>query len=193
VGTNASLLETKRLRLRRWRESDLLAFAALNADARVMEFFPQRLDRAESDASAGRIVDHFDRHGFGLWAVEVLSVAPFVGFIGLCVPAFDAHFTPCVEIGWRLAYDHWGKGYASEGAGAALAYGFRELGLGEIVSMTAVVNERSQRVMQRIGMTHTPADDFDHPKLTAESPLCRHVLYRLGRDAWETRVATATK
>ncbi len=177
-------LTTSRLLLRPWRDADGDPFAAMCADQLVMEFFPKLLDRAESDATIDRIQDHFARHGYGLWAVEIVDVAPFAGFVGLSIPQFDAHFTPCVEVGWRLARDHWGQGYASEAAQASLEFGFRQLGLDEIVSMTAVANLRSRRVMQRIGMTHTPADDFDHPKLAADDPLCRHVLYRLPRSSW---------
>jgi RimJ/RimL family protein N-acetyltransferase len=171
-------IRTPRLHLRRWRDEDLPAFAAINADPRVMEFFPKLLDRAESDALTARIRDAFARRGFGLWAVEVPGVADFIGFVGLTVPHFEAHFTPCVEIGWRLARAHWGHGYASEAARAALDVGFRYLGLGEIVSFTTEANRRSRAVMERIGMTRSPADDFDHPALSEGHPLRRHVLYR---------------
>ena len=171
-------IRTPRLHLRRWRDEDLPAFAAMNADPRVMEFFAAPLDRAESDALAARIRGHFDRRGFGLWAVEVTGVADFIGFVGLCVPGFEAHFTPCVEVGWRLARDHWGRGYATEAARAALDFGFRHLALTEIVSFTVPANRRSRAVMERIGMTRTPADDFDHPSLPEGHPLRRHVLYR---------------
>jgi ribosomal-protein-alanine N-acetyltransferase len=173
------MIETPRLRLRAWIEEDLPAFAAMNADPRVMEFLPKILSRTESDAFAARIGTHFDRHGFGLWPVEVLGVPGFIGFVGLSVPGYQTHFTPCVEIGWRLAYEQWGKGYATEAAKAALEYGFNELRLDEIVSFTVPENHRSVRVMQRLGMTHTPADDFDHPSLLAGHRLRRHVLYRL--------------
>jgi RimJ/RimL family protein N-acetyltransferase len=172
-------LGTERLRLRRWRPSDRDPFAALNADPRVMEHFPSLVSREESDALAGRIESHFDQHGFGLWAVEVVGVEAFVGFIGLCIPRFVAPFTPCVEIGWRLAAQYWGQGLATEGARAALAFGFETLGLKEIVSFTATVNLRSRRVMEKLGMTHNPADDFDHPVLPREHRLSRHVLYRI--------------
>ena len=121
-------ITTARLRLRPWRDEDLPAFAALNADPRVMEHFPGTLGRAESDALAGRIRDHFEARGFGLWAVEVSGGAAFIGFVGLAVPPFAAHFTPCVEIGWRLAAEHWGKGYATEAAAAALDHGFGPAG-----------------------------------------------------------------
>ena len=172
-------LRTERLILRAWRDEDRAAFAALNDDSRVMEFLPARLSREDSDAMADRIEAHFAEHGCGFWAVEERGGAPFIGFVGLAIPKFDAHFTPCVEIGWRLAFDHWGKGYASEGARAALADGFTRLGLREIVSFTVPHNARSRAVMERIGMTRNPTDDFDHPSLAEGHPLRRHVLYRL--------------
>ena len=178
-------LDTSRLRLRRWRPSDLEPFAALNADPRVMEHLPAILGREQSDALALQCDAHFDRHGFGLWAVEVRGVAPFAGFIGLSVPHFQAHFTPCVEVGWRLAAHYWGQGFATEGALATLEFGFQTLKLAEIVSFTVPGNVRSRRVMERIGMTHNPADDFDHPTSGQTSGPTRHVLYRIrSRRAW---------
>ena len=181
------ILTTARLRLRQWREEDLAPFAALNADPQVMEFFPKVLTRAESDAVAGRIRDHFVRHGFGLWAVEVRGAADFVGFVGLAVPSFDAHFTPCVEIGWRLAREHWGHGYATEAATAALAFGFVDRALEEIVAFTVPANIPSRRVMGRLGMRRLPADDFEHPAIADGHPLRSHVLYRLRRTDWKPR------
>ena len=174
-------LETDRLFLRRWREGDREPFAALNADPVVMEHFPELNSRAESDAFVERIETHFDRRGFGLWAVEVRGGAPFVGFVGLWPQTFHAHFTPAVEVGWRLARAHWGHGYATEAARAAVDYGFDELELHEIVSFTVPANFRSRRVMERLGMTHDAADDFDHPGIPEGHPLRRHVLYRLAR------------
>ncbi len=174
-------MRTARLLLRRWRASDRKPFAALNADPRVMEHFTAPLSRHESDALADRIEAHVARHGFGLWAVEIPSVARFAGFVGLSVPTFTAHFMPCVEIGWRLAADQWGRGYATEGARAALAFGFDTLGLAEIVSFTTAGNMPSRRVMERIGMRHDPADDFDHPALPIGHPHRRHVLYRIAQ------------
>ena len=171
-------LRTERLWLRRWQEDDRPGFAAMNADPRVMEHFPATLSRDESDARVTRIEAHFAQHGFGLWAVEITGVAPFAGFIGLCHAPFEAHFTPCVEVGWRLAAEHWGRGYASEGARAALTFGFEMLGLDEIVSFTVPANRRSRRVMEKLGMTHNPDDDFDHPLLPPGHALQRHVLYR---------------
>jgi ribosomal-protein-alanine N-acetyltransferase len=185
VEGSGPILTTARLRLRPWHQDDLAPFAALNADPQVMQFFPKALTRAESDATAGRIRDHFARHGFGFWAVEAPGVASLVGFVGLAVPSFEAHFTPCVEIGWRLAREHWGRGYATEAAAAALAFGFRDLKLDEIVAFTVPANLPSRRVMDRLGMTHSPSDDFDHPFLPAGHPLRPHVLYRLKQRDWQ--------
>jgi RimJ/RimL family protein N-acetyltransferase len=149
-----------------------------------MEFLPQPLDRTESDALASRIRDHFAGHGFGLWAVEAPGVADFIGFVGLAVPSFQAHFMPCVEIGWRLAYEYWGHGYATEAARAALGFGFRDLALDEIVSFTVPPNWRSRRVMERLGMKRSASEDFEHPALPEGHPLRSHVLYRLSRREW---------
>jgi RimJ/RimL family protein N-acetyltransferase len=146
-----------------------------------MEHFPSALDRKESDAFADRIVAGFKEHGYGLWAVEVPGKVEFIGYVGLALQTFEAHFTPAVEVGWRLARDSWGRGFASEAAQAAVDDGFDRVGLKEIVSFTVPANERSVRVMQRIGMTYDPADDFDHPRLPAGHRLRRHVLYRLTR------------
>ena len=176
-------LTTARLRLRPWRPEDLPQYATMNADPRVREYFPRVLTTEESNHEAARIAAHFDEHGFGLWALEVIGVADFIGFVGLAVPRFEAHFTPCVEIGWRLAVEHWGHGYATEGARAALDCGFQRLGLEEIVAFTVPANRRSRRVMERLGMTWSPVDDFDHPRLPPGHPLRRHVLYRVGRCA----------
>ncbi len=173
-------LRTARLVLRQWCDEDRDPFAILNADPDVMEHFPAVLTREQSDAVAERARAGIEENGWGWWAVELLDDARFIGFIGLAVPSFEAHFTPAVEVGWRLARDQWGNGYASEGARVAVAFGFDQLGLMEIVSFTAEVNERSRRVMERIGMTHDEADDFDHPSVSA-GPLRRHVLYRLKR------------
>ena len=165
-------LRTPRLLLRRWCEADRAPFAALNADPVVMEHFPSTLTRAASDAAVDRIEAHFDEHGYGLWAVEAEGV--FVGFTGLAWATFDAPFTPALEVGWRLARSAWGRGYATEAASAAVQRGLQEAP--GIVSMTAVVNQRSQRVMQRIGLRHE--GEFDHPRLPPGHRLARHVLYR---------------
>ncbi len=182
------VLRSERLLLRPWRDSDLAPFADLNADPVVMEHFPATLSRAESDAVAERAQEELAKHGFSWFAVEVPGRAPFIGFIGLWAPNFDAPFTsiqdPIVEVGWRLAREYWGQGYATEGARACLRFGFEELGLKEIVSFTATTNLPSQRVMQRLGMTHDPAGDFDHPALPKGHRLERHVLYRIRREEW---------
>jgi RimJ/RimL family protein N-acetyltransferase len=171
-------LVTHRLQLRQWQDADLVPFAALNADPEVMRFFPDRLTRAQSDQFATKIRATIDRQGWGLWAVGVAEGPSFIGFVGLSRPRFRAHFTPAVEVGWRLARSHWGNGYATEAASAAVSFGFEQLRLEEIVSFTSAINERSIGVMRRIGMTYDPADDFDHPDLP-DGPLRRHVLYRI--------------
>lgn len=181
MGEPARELRTERLWLRRWTAADRAPFAALNADAEVFEYLRGPLSRVESDALVDRIEAHFAARGFGLWAVEIPGVTAHAGFIGLSVPSFTAPFTPCVEIGWRLARAYWGAGYASEGARAALTFGFEQLGLAEIVSMTVPANVRSQRVMERLGMRRDPGDDFDHPGVPAGHRLVRHVLYRISR------------
>lgn len=185
----APRLTTPRLILRAWREEDLEPFACLNADERATQYLLNRLTRAQSDAMVARIDAHFEREGFGLWAVEAPGVAPFIGAVGLVVPSFSAAFTPCVEIGWRLAPDFWGLGFANEAARAAVAYGFEMAALDEIVSFTVPANTRSQAVMQRLGMTRSPADDFDHPLVPAGHPLRRHLLYRLSKEAWAVTAA----
>lgn len=159
------------------------AFAALNADPRVREFFPSVLDRVESDASAAVYVAHWDRYGFGRWTIEVPGVTAFAGVVGLMHTPFAAPFTPAVEIGWRLAHAYWGRGYAIEGARAACECGFDTLKLSEIVAFTVPGNVRSRQIMERLGMTHSPDDDFDNPLLPEGHPLRRHVLYRLQRRA----------
>jgi RimJ/RimL family protein N-acetyltransferase len=178
-------LTTGRLILRRWREADRAPFARLNADPRVVEFMPRVLSKEESDGLADQIESHFRERGFGVWAAELRRDGSFIGFNGLNVPSFEAHFTPCVEIGWRLAADFWGQGLATEGAKAAVHHAFETLGLTELVSFTVPANARSRRVMEKLGMTHDPADDFDHPQLPAGHGLRRHVLYRLSRSEWK--------
>lgn len=185
-------LRTARLLLRAWRDDDLEPFATLNDDPEVMEYLPKRLSREESDALAARIRDRFHEHGYGLWAVEVSDGAPFIGFVGLHHVPFEAPFTPAVEVGWRLARGHWGKGYATEAARASLRFGFEHLGLDEIVSFTVPQNVRSRAVMERIGMTRRAEDDFDHPVLPEGHPLRRHVLYRIRRDQAEGRPPGST-
>ena len=173
------MLETDRLLLRRWKASDREPFAEMNADPRVMEFFPACLSREESDALVDRIESHFENHGFGLFAAELKADAKFIGFIGLYVATFQAHFTPCVEIGWRIAVPYWKQGLATEGSREVIRFAFDRLRLDSIVSFTVSENIASRRVMEHLGMTHDPADDFDHPRLPQGHRLRRQVLYRL--------------
>jgi RimJ/RimL family protein N-acetyltransferase len=184
-----TVIETARLLLRRWRPEDLEPFAAMNADPEVMRHFPAVLSRAESDAIAARMIENLERRGYGWWVAGIKETGAFAGCIALSVPSFEAHFTPCVEIGWRLAREHWRRGYAVEGATAVLRHGFTVVGLDEIVSFTIPANERSWQVMQRIGMHRDPADDFDHPSLPEGHRVRRHLLYRLTREEWKRAAA----
>lgn len=170
-------LETERLRLRQWRASDREPFAILNADPRVMEFFPSLLIKAESDAMADRCESLIQARGWGFWAAELKTTGEFIGFVGLHIPSAQLPFSPCVEIGWRLAYAQWKKGLASEAAREAIRFGFQALGLGEIVSFTTVDNRRSRAVMERLGMRESGV--FEHPQLPEGSSLRLHSLYRL--------------
>lgn len=171
-------LVTPRLVMRRWTDADLEPFAALNADPEVMRYFPARLTREDSDAFVDRIEARFDEDGYGLWALERAG-GEFLGYTGLAPARADLPCAGAIEIGWRLVRAAWGHGYATEAAREAVRFGFEQAGLAEVVSFTAVVNVRSRRVMERLGMTRDPAEDFDHPALPAGSPLRPHVLYRL--------------
>lgn len=171
-------LRTPRLLLRLWRDADLPAYAAMNADPEVRRWFSNILTREQSDAQAARLQGHIAAHGFGFWAVEAPGVAPFIGFVGLEHVDFAAPFTPAVQAGWRLSREHWGRGYATEAARTALAHGFGPLRLAEIVAFTIPGNVASQGVMRRIGMQHDPKDDFDDPDLPDGNPFRRNVLYR---------------
>src|SRR3990167_2313304 len=173
------VLETERLILREWKDADIPIFAAMNQDPKVMEFFPAPLSAIESASLVDRFRRHFKKHGFGLYAVELKSSGEFIGFVGLSIPTFKAHFTPCVEIGWRIASQYWNQGYATEAAKTVLLAAFNTFGLQEVVSFTPVVNKRSIRIMEKIFMTHDPKDDFDHPSLPKGQFLARHVLYRI--------------
>lgn len=179
---------TERLVLRMWQPNDRTAFAAMNSDPEVMEFFPSTLTAEASDAFVDRIEAGFAANGYGLWATATRSGGDFIGFVGLSAFRDDEPtplpFAPGVEIGWRLARAAWGKGYAPEAALAVLGLGFGEIGLEEIVSFTAAVNQRSRRVMEKIGMHRDEGDDFDHPRVEAGSTLRRHVLYRISRAEW---------
>ena len=186
MSTPPPIIKTDRLILRQWCEADLEPFARLNADPRVREFFPNLLTREESDRSVHVMSGHIENHSWGFWAVALAESGECIGMLGLEEVYMDVPFKPAVEIGWRLAFDHWSKGYATEGAEAALEYGFDLLKLEEIVSFTTVKNLRSRHVMEKIGMRHNPDDDFDHPQMPAH-PIRRHVLYRLGRGKWKDR------
>lgn len=172
-------IQTNRLILRRLRPNDFEPFAAMNADPKVMRYFPACLDRAETKALILRMNRHFERHQFGWWAVDIPGVTSFAGFAGLLAPAFHAHFTPCVEVGWRFVRSAWGKGYATEAGRACIDFAFSRLCLNEVVSMAVVDNQRSRRVMERLGMTRRPEDDFGHPKLPFDHPFRQHALYRI--------------
>lgn len=177
-------IETERLILRTWEEKDLEPLARLYADPHVMEFWEVKTFE-ESEREYNHFVASMEKHGWGFWAVELRENRQFIGLIGLESVGFQAHFTPAVEIGWRLLYDFWGNGYATEGAKAALRFGFESLNLNEIVAFTAVANQRSRNVMERLGMTYDPKDDFDDPDYTDGHPFRRLVLYRLKKHQWQ--------
>jgi RimJ/RimL family protein N-acetyltransferase len=173
-------LRTSRLLLRPWRDEDIARFAEMSSDPEVMEYLLPLSSRGLSgEAWVAAKRDHWEEHGFGQWVVELPDEASFIGVVGLETVSYQAHFTPAVEVAWRLARAYWGRGYATEAARAALDYGFGQLGLDEIVALTVPGNRRSRAVMERLGMTRSPQDDFDHPRLP-DGPLKRHVLYRLG-------------
>lgn len=181
--------ETERLRLRQWRDADRAPFAALNADPKVMAFFPAPLTRAQSDAMAARCQTLIAARGWGFWAVETKSTSTFIGFVGLHTPAAELPCSPCVEIGWRLAAIHWGKGFATEAARGALRVGFERIGLPEIVAFTPIGNSRSRAVMERLGM-RAANETFEHPDVPVGHALRAHCLYRLTRAQWLTNAAS---
>jgi len=172
-------LETPRTILRAWRGSDVEEWVALAADARVMEFMPSTVERADAERSAQRLREGLERDGFGWWVLEVKDGPSFAGVVALQNVPFEAPFTPAFEVGWRLRYDQWGHGYATEAARAALEFAFDELELAEVVALTAAINLRSRAVMDRLGMTRDPLDDFEHPRLAPGHRLRPHVLYRI--------------
>lgn len=178
---------TERLLLRAWRDSDLPALVALNADAEVMRHFPAPMDAEQSAQLLARIRAHFDEHGFGFWALERRDTGELIGVTGLAQVGFDAPFVPAVEIGWRLARAHWRQGYASEAARASLAVAFEQLGLDEVLSFTVPANLPSQAVMRSIGMQRDDSGDFLHPRVPSGHPLQPHVLYRISREQWEAQ------
>ena len=176
-------LRTQRCLLRNWKDSDLPEWVTMNADPAVRRYFSTIQTQDEALAEAKSIRNNMAQRGWGIWALEVPGKLAFAGFVGLHVPTFEAPFMPCVEMGWRLPQAAWGQGYASEAARAAAAFAFDVLALDEVMAYTTPTNEPSRRVMQRIGMTHSAADDFDHPRVAADHPFCRHVLYRLTKHA----------
>jgi RimJ/RimL family protein N-acetyltransferase len=182
-------LITPRLRLRPWQEADREPFARLNADPTVMRHFPALMTREQSDAMVDRIREHFASYGYGFWAVSLSSGSPCMGMVGLRHVQFDAPFTPCLEVGWRLAAEHWGQGFATEAAQAALDFAFETLQQKEVVAFTVPANQASRRVMEKLGMTHSPTDNFEHPALPEGHALRVHVLYRMPRAVWEANSA----
>jgi len=185
--TTVPVIETDRLRLRGWRESDLIPLAAINRDPVVTRYLGGPITKRESDLIVGRFLQKWQEEDrFGWWALEARESGTLLGFLGLARPDFRKPPAPCIEIGWRLARTAWGRGYATEAARAALAHGFA-FGLDEVVGFTVAENARSRRVMERLGMRCDRAEDFDHPLLGPHDPLRRHLLYRLGRDGWRGR------
>ena len=169
--------------LRQWREDDIAPFVNMNQDPQVMEYFPEVYSAQKTRSSVARVSDTIDKNGWGFWAAERRDSGEFIGFIGINPLEKGFPFAPCVEIGWRLAVEHWQHGFATEGALAAMAYGFEQAKLDEIVAMTAVANFRSEKVMQKLGM-HNAQQNFMHPNVTTGHPLSEHVLYRLTRAQW---------
>lgn len=179
----STLLETQRLILRTWQASDFEPMCEINQDPKVMECFPSTLSKEETRTFIDKLQQHYEQHSYTFFAVELKQTGECIGFVGLKNVSFQAHFTPAVEIGWRLSSAHWGQGYATEAAKAVLDFAFNQLQLKEIVSFTTVANIKSRRVMEKIGLLHDPQDDFQHPKLASTHPLCRHVLYRLSKNS----------
>jgi RimJ/RimL family protein N-acetyltransferase len=186
-------LTTARPRLRQWRESDLEPFAALNADPVVMQLMPRCLSRAESDAFTRQAEAGISRRGWGLWATELRASRQLIGCVGLAVPSFQAAFTPCVEIAWRLERSSWGHGFATEAARECLRFAFETLALAEVVAFTVPANHRSLAVMERLGMRRDAGGDFEHPRLPPGHPLRPHVLYRLARADWNPGLSRAAR
>ncbi|MER8837103.1 GNAT family N-acetyltransferase [Mesorhizobium sp. M0909] len=177
-------LLTKRLLLRQWKDEDVEPLARMNDDLRVVRYIAKLTDRSAIHAWINEQREHFKKHGYGLWALERLDVAEFIGFCGVVNVSYQAHFTPAVEIAWRLDPASWGRGYATESASAALSFGFERLGLSEVVANAAVENLASRGVMERLRMSHDPQDDFDHPLKAEGDPLLRQVLYRIKAGDW---------
>ena len=180
------MIETERLRLRRWRDADLPAFAAMNADPQVRRYFSSRLTREESDASVARFIRMYTLDGYGFMATELRETDEFIGLLGIQRMSFllPGHSAPAVEIGWRFNEKSWGKGLATEGARACLDLAFGQFRLPEVVAFTTPANLPSRRVMEKLGMTRNPDDDFDDPRIPADNPCQRHVLYRIQKSDW---------
>lgn len=181
------ILQTNRLILRDWEKSDVDPMTKINQDKKVNEFLPGPYTQEQTKAMIDRWQQHYLEKGYGLYAVELKSTHEIIGFLGLMSPSFEAHFTPAIEIGWRLASQHWNQGYATEGAKAVLHYAFIKLRLNEVVSFTVVNNLASRRVMEKIGLKHAFNDDFEHPNLDSTSSLRKHVLYRLKREDYHEK------
>lgn len=182
-----TIIETNRLILRNFTETDIEILTKINQDPKVCEFLLSIGTRDSTEKLIKKIIDHQHENGFSLYAVELKDTGQMIGWCGLMILSFEAHFTPAVEIGWRLASEHWNQGYATEAAKAVLQYAFNRLELNEVVSFTAVGNMRSRRVMEKIGLHHNTEDDFDHPKLEKSHPLCQHVLYRISKNNYESQ------
>ena len=183
-------VRTRRTLLRAWKDTDLPPWCAMNADAQVRRHFPSVHIEAEALAEADRIRQAIAQRGWGFWALEIPGAMPFAGTVGLIVPAYEAHFVPAVEIGWRLGRNAWGRGYATEAAAAAAQFAFDVLEQDEIVAITVPGNTPSRQVMERLGMRHDAAGDFDHPRVPAGHPMQRHVLYRLDRASFRRRACS---
>jgi RimJ/RimL family protein N-acetyltransferase len=183
------MLRTRRLILRRWKESDLLPYAKINADRRVMEFMLGTMTEQETRQSIDHAEKHFDLHGFGRWAVEIAGSERFIGFVGISIPTYALPFSPCVEVAWRICAEEWGNGYAPEAATEAMRDGFERVGLREIVSFTTSTNLKSRRVMEKLGMQYCPGEDFDHPMVAEGHRLRRHVLYRMSKADWNLKAS----
>ncbi len=181
-------LKTERLILRQWKQSDFVPFANMNADSEVMEYYPSTLSNEESDAMAEQIKALITERSWGFWAVETIVDGQFIGFVGLHKPTYDLPVSPCIEIGWRLGREFWGNGYATEAAKEAMRFAFSELGLDKIYSFASVSNEKSWKVMGRLGMTDT-GDNFDHPIIPEGHALREHVLYKITREEWQKSIA----
>lgn len=179
--------ETERLRMRQWKHSDRGPFAALNTDPGVMEFFPSPLTRSDSDAMADRCQSLIEERGWGFWVAESKATQEVIGFLGLHIPIPELPFSPCVEVGWRLAFQYWGKGFATEAARGALRIGFERLSLPEIVSFCAAHHLKSRAVMERLGMRESGT--FEHPGVPVDSIHRQHCLYRLSREDWRAHAA----